>query len=99
SIVFTPSSETSVAETVTASGNSPEAIAQLAATGVPCAPSGVRTLPAATVSDTRIEEACATLAANAYVIAAGGNVTFKAGQAVVLGNGFEVAASGRFAAF
>jgi len=50
-----------------------------------------------TVNDTQEFVGCLTLTAgNGFVVEANGDVTFRAGEKVVLQDGFSVAAGGRF---
>ena len=96
SVVFSPSTQGAVGETLEVSGNTPPTSVALTAEAVSCNTSGPRVLPSETVSDTRTEEACGTLAAGPYEITSGGVVTFRAGESIELRNGFSVFDGGTF---
>ncbi len=51
-----------------------------------------------TVTATRTESACQTVTATLYEVTDTGNVTFIAGERIVLGDGFRVSVGGRFTA-
>ena len=65
-----------------------------------CAESVASTLDLSgvTVSTTEMYEACDTLTADTFIIESTGDVAFRAGSRIVLGNGFFVATGGEFTA-
>jgi hypothetical protein len=66
----------------------------------PCSIASTVNLPAQDVVGTALFEACNRLTAGTggFRVLSGGNATFRAGNVVELGNGFSVAANGRFQA-
>ncbi len=55
-------------------------------------------LTGVTVSTAEMYEACDTLTADTFTIESTGDVSFRAGDRIELGNGFFVASGGKFAA-
>jgi hypothetical protein len=96
SIVFSPSTLGPLSGSLDVSGNTPPASVALTGQAVACSTSAPRVLPGETVSDTRTEEACGTLAAGPYEIARAGVVAFRAGHSIELRNGFSVLGGGSF---
>ena len=65
----------------------------------PCGESNHLVLEQQTVNTTEERVACFTISAgNDYVVGPTGNVVFRAGSSIVLGNGFAVASGGQFVA-
>jgi glucose/arabinose dehydrogenase len=99
SLTFSSPSAGIFAETLSLAGNTPDQIVPVTATAyVPCTAQDNRILAEESVSDTVTEEACLSLTAGPYHVLDGGNVTLRAGQRIVLRNGFEVLSGGRFTA-
>lgn len=51
-----------------------------------------------TILDTRVYEACETITAERFTVGSTGDVTFRAGSKIVLGDGFRVESDGSFVA-
>ena len=87
------------ATTLTVNGNAPTlAVPVTARSYEPCTLQNHRTVPPATVSDSRVEQACLTVTAGPYSVVAPGNVTFLAGRRITLRNGFSVGSGAAFTA-
>ncbi len=80
-------------------GDDRAAVRHLYDTGADCTGDATLELAAETVLGEEVFEICRTLTAGAgFAVAAGGDVTFRAGSLIVLADGFSVASGGSFAA-
>ena len=98
-ITFSSPTPDSYATLLTLTGNSPPvAVPMTAASYEPCTLQPHRTVAPDTVSDARLEQACLTVTAGPYAIVTPGDVTFLAGELIVLRNGFSVGSGATFSA-
>jgi glucose/arabinose dehydrogenase len=99
SLTFSSPSTGVFAETLSLSGNTPGQILPVTATAyVPCTAQDNRILAEESVNVPLTEEACLSLTTGPYHVLDGGEVTFRAGQQIVLRSGFEVLSGGKFTA-
>jgi glucose/arabinose dehydrogenase len=98
-LTFSSAVEGTFAGTLAVTGNIPDAAVPIQATAYqPCSGQDHLVLDSQTVSDTRTEEACRTLTAGPYAVTSPGEVTFRAGETVILRDGFSVGAGAGFMA-
>ncbi len=93
-VAFAPAVEQAFTETLSIGSNASAQpyVVSIDGNSVPCAFNDHVVLPDEVVSDTRTEEACLTLTAGPYSVVAPGEVTLRAGDAVILQGGFSVGA-------
>jgi glucose/arabinose dehydrogenase len=98
-VTFSSPSPDAYATVLTVNGNTPPlAVPVTARSYEPCTLQPHRTLAPATVSDSRVEQACLTVTAGPYSVVAPGDVTFLAGRHITLRNGFSVGSGAAFTA-
>jgi len=98
-LTFSSEVEGTFSTSLSVTGNIPDAVVPIQATAYqPCSSQDHVELENQAVSDTRTEEACLTLTAGPYAVASPGDVTFRAGEEIILRDGFSVGADARFTA-